>query len=81
MRGLTKALSSAALALALAGCFSSTPAPVVACPTIVKYTPEFQKRVASDIAAYVPPGSPIERVIIDYVALRDQVRACEQASD
>lgn len=80
MTGLTKALSSAALAVVLAGCAAPTPIPTVVCPAIVEYTPDFQRRVASDLAAYVPPGSSIERLVLDYVALRDQVRACEKSS-
>jgi hypothetical protein len=60
------------LALALAGCGSRI---VTTCPPVVTYAPEFQDRLAAELAP-LPEGSAMLRVIEDYIALRDQLRAC-----
>ncbi len=57
--------------LFVAGC-----APVVtACPPLVAYTPEFNRRLADELEA-MPAGTAVERAILDYATLRDQVKVC-----
>ena len=63
-----------AAALLLAACT----APVfdqAGCPALVNYTPEFNARLADEIAP-LPDDSAIVTAIGDYIGLRDQVRAC-----
>jgi hypothetical protein len=49
-----------------------------ACPTLVEYSAEDQRRAAAELTA-LPDDSMIGRFLADYARLRDQVRACQAA--
>jgi len=42
----------------------------------VQYSPEFLAKAADALDA-LPPGSPLERLIIEYGRERDQLRECQ----
>jgi hypothetical protein len=44
-----------------------------ACPPVVKYSREFQARVAEELAL-LPEGSAIGEMLADYAVMRDQAR-------
>jgi len=46
------------------------------CPPIAQYSPEFLAEAADALEA-LPPGSPLEWMIVDYQRLRDQLRECQ----
>lgn len=46
-----------------------------ACPPVVEYPAEFQRRAAVEAEA-LPPGAAIERMLADYHVMRQQARAC-----
>ena len=75
-----RAVRHPALALALlSGCATagSNVSPV-ACPELVAYSPAFQDRLADEVAT-LPAGAALITAMVDYGALRDQVRACRGA--
>lgn len=45
------------------------------CVPVVEYTPEFQSRAADQLAT-LPEGSPVVVMILDYLGMREQARAC-----
>lgn len=55
----------------LTGCVQT----VSSCPPLKTYTPEFNARLADEVEA-MPEDSAALRAILDYAALRDQVKAC-----
>ena len=46
------------------------------CPPVVEYTAADQAQAANEVEA-LPEGALIVRMLIDYVVLRDQARACQ----
>lgn len=48
-----------------------------ACPPVVEYTREEQRRVAEEVKA-LPEGSVIVDWLSEYMILRGQLRACQQ---
>ncbi len=48
---------------------------VAACPPVVEYSPEFQARVAEELA-FLPEGSAIVEMMADYAVMREQARVC-----
>lgn len=66
----------------LTGCVpaNSDPAPVVVvtCPTLIEYDQATLNRLANEIDAQ-PGGSLLPVFMMDYAALRAQVRACRDA--
>ncbi len=46
------------------------------CPPVVEYTAADQAQAANEVEA-LPEGALIGRMLIDYVVLRDQARACQ----
>ena len=57
----------------LTGCAAGTSDPV--CPTLTPYSAEEQRQAAEELAQ-LPPGGVIERMIGDYAAVREEIRAC-----
>ena len=55
------------------GCSSPNPGP---CPPLKVYTQAENEQLAAELES-LPPGAFTIGVIADYVALRDQVRACQ----
>jgi hypothetical protein len=55
---------------AMAGSEARTP-----CPPVVEYTSADQTRAADEVEA-LTEGAVVVRMLSDYAALRDQVRAC-----
>lgn len=47
----------------------------LACPPVVPYTQDDQRRAANDLSL-LPPDSPIINMMSDYAVMRDQSRAC-----
>ena len=74
----TRARSSLLAALLLAAC--ATPAPptptVKVCPAIVTYSSADQAKASAELKA-LPSGDILAQFIVDYAALRQQVRACQ----
>lgn len=58
----------------LTGCATAVSNPV--CPTHYPYTEAEQRQAATEIEA-LPPGGVIERMIADYAAVREEIRACQ----
>ena len=72
-----KALSSLAIvALLLVGCKGSV---TITCPSLVQYSPEFQKAALAELDAIKAPH--LEALLADYGILRDAVRACLKRRD
>ena len=46
-----------------------------ACPPVVECNPDFQARAAEEVAL-LPEESAIEEMLMDYVVMREQTRAC-----
>lgn len=46
-----------------------------ACPPVVQYPIEFQRRAAAEVEA-LPPGGVIEGMLADYHVMRRQARVC-----
>jgi hypothetical protein len=67
----------AAVTIFLTGCAtgSSEGWADLACPAVVEYSRDEQRRVADEVAA-LPDGSVIVDWLADYAVLRAQVRAC-----
>ena len=63
--------SVALLALLLGGCAATT---TTVCPSLVSYTETEQNRLAGELDA-APADAVWPDMIIDYVSLRDQIRA------
>jgi hypothetical protein len=53
----------------------------VYCPPLKQYTEAFNRQLSEEIVELKPSQEAIVTVISDYVALRDQIRACEKARD
>lgn len=53
----------------------------VYCLPLKSYSNEFNEQLAKEIEKLPNDSKRIEQAISDYVALRDQIRACEQARD
>ena len=67
-----------ALLMTLACC--AEPAPAVSkavCPPVIVYTEAEQHGAAAEMR-YLPPGSTIARMLTDYHAERDMLRACKE---
>lgn len=60
-------------ALTLVGC---TSVPVAVCPAVVDYTPGQQLEAVDEILA-LPPGSILERMLLDYHELREKLKVCQ----
>jgi hypothetical protein len=71
------AVISAELVLILPSC--SSPPPVVSkavCPPIIEYTGAQEHQAGTELVRYLPPNSEIEKMLSDYRAERDMLRAC-----
>ena len=80
VRCLTKLLGVLAVGMIfLTGCAtgSSERWADFACPAVVEYSRDEQRRVADGVAA-LPDGSVIVDWLADYAVLRAQVRACRK---
>ena len=73
---LTGALLAAMMSLS--GCVTDA-ATVSACPTISTVSPELRARIA-DETDRLSVGSALGWVVTDWIELRDQVRACQSAT-
>jgi hypothetical protein len=64
--------------LSLAACASTAPpSPYVhVCPIVPTYSKEFDAKAADEFAA-LPADSNIAVMIEDYIAIRDEARACK----
>ena len=67
--------SIASLTIPLAGCATANSSRT-ACPPLVTYPPDFQRRAAGELQA-LPPGSAIGRMIVNYGRHRDACRTLE----
>jgi hypothetical protein len=76
---MRKHLGAAAL-LALSACVStggsSQPQIVHICPIAPTYTATFQKQAAQQLAD-LPPDSPLARMVVDYLAVRKEIKDCK----
>lgn len=61
--------------LSLTACATAPSRPSIVCPPAAAYDRVFQARLADEIQR-LPPGAALERAMLDYARLRDQVRAC-----
>jgi hypothetical protein len=61
----------------LTGCATGGSDARAPCPPIVDYTAAEQVRAADEVEA-LPESAAIVRMLGDYAALRDQVRACQR---
>ena len=50
-----------------------------ACPPVVSYSREFQARAAEDLTL-LQEGSAIGEMLADYTVMREQARACHEAT-
>lgn len=68
----------AIVASLLAGCTTDRSEPVVTtvCPPVKEYSAEFMASAADELAT-IPEGGAIETMLLDYSALRDQLRTCQ----
>jgi hypothetical protein len=64
--------------LSLTACATAPSRPAVVCLPIAAYDRAFQARLADEIQR-LPPGTALERAMLDYARLRDQGRACAGA--
>jgi len=63
--------------LAITGCAAQSEAPLVhVCPSLVSYSPAFEKQAGAQLSA-MPPDSPIAQMMGDYASLRAAVRICK----
>ena len=64
------------LLLLLSEC-NLTPAPLYihVCPVAPDYSQAFEQQAGKQLAA-LPPGSPIVKMISDYLAVRDEIKDC-----
>ena len=46
-----------------------------ACPPVIKYPAEFQRRAAAEVEV-LPAGAAIEGMLVDYHVIREQAEAC-----
>ncbi len=58
----------------LTGCATASSDGVV-CPVIVEYSPDFQARLADELAA-LPDNAALGQAMIDYGRVRAELRAC-----
>lgn len=59
-------------------CFGEpAPAAHAACPSLVPRARAFQSRLAGELRA-LPPGTATEAALGEWLALRDQARACRR---
>jgi len=65
----------------LSGCATvgSDGSGIGACPPVVAYSREFQARAAEDLTL-LQEGSAIGEMLADYAVMREQARACHEAS-
>lgn len=61
--------------LSLTACATAPSRPAVVCLPIAAYDRAFQARLADEIQR-LPPGTALERAMLDFARLRDQARAC-----
>jgi hypothetical protein len=61
--------------LSLTACATAPSRPSIVCLPVAVYGSAFQSRLADEIQR-LPPGAALERAMLDYARLRDQVRAC-----
>lgn len=67
-------LLSIALSTTLLAACQTPPFSRTTCPPLVTYSPEFQRRAASELQA-LPAGSAVGAMIVDYGKARDACRA------
>lgn len=60
--------------LSLTGCATGSSETAVVLPVPVEYSPAFQAQLADEVEA-LPPGSALERAMLDYGRLRAELRA------
>lgn len=75
---MTRSFTIAALGLTLFlhGCTSTS---IAVCPPLKSYPPEFNARLADEVEA-MPADAASLQAIQDYMATRDAIRACLDAS-
>jgi hypothetical protein len=61
--------------LLLTACATAPSRPSVVCPPVAAYDRAYQAQLADEIQR-LPPGTALERAMLDYARLRDQARAC-----
>jgi hypothetical protein len=63
--------------LLLAGC--ATPAPVYlkVCPQAPVYSKAFEQAAGAQLA-FLPDGSPIVKMLSDYIAVRKEIKDCQR---
>ena len=64
-------------AIIVGGCAMSSghSSPVIVCPPVVDYTPEFQAQMADELQL-VPADGAVVTAMSDYGLMRNQARAC-----
>jgi hypothetical protein len=62
--------------LSLSACATAPSERAIICLPVAAYDRASQARLADEIQR-LPPGAALERAMLDYARLREQVRACE----
>lgn len=52
----------------------------VFCPSLKSYSEQFNEKLADEVQS-LPAGTATETALIDYIELRDRIRACTKARD
>ena len=52
----------------------------VFCPSLKNYSTQFNEQLADEVQS-LPAGTATETALIDYIELRDRIRACTKARD
>lgn len=52
----------------------------VFCPSLPSYSEQFNQQIADEVQS-LPSSTAIEEALIDYIELRDRIRACNQARE
>lgn len=51
------------------------------CPPIEKYSDDYNEKLSEELLALPTEGTAIETALIDYMSLRDKIRACYKERD
>lgn len=65
------------LLMLLAGCIPNSVS--ITCPSLIRYSPEFQKAALLELNAIKAPH--LEQILSDYSITRDAIRACIKRRD
>ncbi len=63
----------------LTSCATGSSDPACVCPPIKEYTPDFQKKLANEIAAMNEKDALVS-ILQDYALVRQQIVLCQQRS-